>query len=421
MTDQLESDLRSLLARRAAAIHPDAAGGEQAVARRLEAGDTAVAEVISLEPPRRRAWLVAAAVLVIAAVGAGTFAATRGDDPDVQTGPVATAPVGRAAILEFRPVMAMGPCAEMGSSAYDVPGAEGTCYALGDVLLGNPLLRAAGVFASFGGIGEAIDGGQTSTSLPEETYGVTLTFTSDGIEQVNALASQCFAREPRCPTGQLAIVVDGEVLSAPTIQQPEFGTDQIDVSGDFTESEAEELAAALQPRPGTGTVTTTTAPGPPTAGDPTVGAALDSPKDVAERVAQQVFGEQYVTMAAQDDGSLTFVTLEGPRGSVVAEVVFDEAAGANRLLRMGPADSSEHPGAVTPSGGLSFTPPDSGELSYVTFDAELEELSSGVVVGVRPGAPTNLGEITVDTRWVAVRLETDDGRVLRWLDSVGGD
>ena len=128
MTDQLESDLRSLLARHAAAIRPDAAGGEQAVARRLEAGDTAVADVISLDPPRRRAWLAAAAVLVVAAVGAGAFAATRGSDSEVRTGPVTTPPAGRVAILELRPVMAMGPCAEMGSSAYDVPGAAGQCY-----------------------------------------------------------------------------------------------------------------------------------------------------------------------------------------------------------------------------------------------------------------------------------------------------
>ena len=76
---------------------------------------------------------------------------------------------------------------------------------------------------------------------------------------------------------------------------------------------------------------------------------------------------------------------------------------------------------MTTEGDLSFTPPIAGELSYTALDAELEKLSSGVFVGVVPGTPTGLGEIPADTRWVAVRLVTEDGQVLRWFDSVGGD
>ena len=60
----------------------------------------------------------------------------------------------------------------------------------------------------------------------------------DGIDQFNAIAAQCSPPSETCPTGQLAIVLDSVVQSAPTIQQPSFNADGIAITGDFTESEA---------------------------------------------------------------------------------------------------------------------------------------------------------------------------------------
>jgi len=68
----------------------------------------------------------------------------------------------------------------------------------------------------------------------------------DGIAEFNAMASECFSRQATCPSGQLAIVLDSVVVSAPTIQQPSFERDQIQISGSFTESEAKDLALVLR-------------------------------------------------------------------------------------------------------------------------------------------------------------------------------
>ncbi len=68
----------------------------------------------------------------------------------------------------------------------------------------------------------------------------------DGIGRFNRVAAMCFDRAETCPTSQLAIVLDGRVLSAPMIQLPEFERDQIQISGDFDEQSANALAASLR-------------------------------------------------------------------------------------------------------------------------------------------------------------------------------
>lgn len=68
----------------------------------------------------------------------------------------------------------------------------------------------------------------------------------DGIDAFNAIATSCFSKAATCPTGQLAIVLDSEVKSAPTIQQPSFQADEIQISGTFSESEAKDLALVLR-------------------------------------------------------------------------------------------------------------------------------------------------------------------------------
>jgi preprotein translocase subunit SecD len=70
---------------------------------------------------------------------------------------------------------------------------------------------------------------------------------ADGIGLFNTAAAQCYNRESACPSGQLAIVLDGRVISAPTIQTPSFQADQIQITGGpFTEREAKDLATSLK-------------------------------------------------------------------------------------------------------------------------------------------------------------------------------
>jgi preprotein translocase subunit SecD len=67
-----------------------------------------------------------------------------------------------------------------------------------------------------------------------------------GIDLFNSIAAQCNPPSQTCPTGQLAIVLDSVVKSAPTIQQPSFAADEIEISGSFSESEAKNLALVLR-------------------------------------------------------------------------------------------------------------------------------------------------------------------------------
>ena len=68
---------------------------------------------------------------------------------------------------------------------------------------------------------------------------------SEGEGKWNALANECFSKASTCPTGQIAIVLDGTVISAPVVQTNNF-SGSVQISGDFTESEARDLAKILE-------------------------------------------------------------------------------------------------------------------------------------------------------------------------------
>jgi preprotein translocase subunit SecD len=62
----------------------------------------------------------------------------------------------------------------------------------------------------------------------------------------NALSTRCFNKDATCPTGQIAIALDGEVISAPVVQQAVFTGGNVQISGNFTEAEARDLAKILE-------------------------------------------------------------------------------------------------------------------------------------------------------------------------------
>jgi protein-export membrane protein SecD/preprotein translocase SecF subunit len=68
----------------------------------------------------------------------------------------------------------------------------------------------------------------------------------DAIDSFNAIAAQCNSGAETCPTKQLAIVLDSEVVSAPTISQPSYKRDQIQITGSFSQKEAKDLALVLR-------------------------------------------------------------------------------------------------------------------------------------------------------------------------------
>jgi preprotein translocase subunit SecD len=96
------------------------------------------------------------------------------------------------------------------------------------------------------GTGEVFERGSAEPTLdPSQGWGVSVDLRSgEGQDTWNNLASQCFSGAPTCPTQRLAIVLDGVIQSAPTVQQPNF-TDAVSITGNFTQGEAEELSSVL--------------------------------------------------------------------------------------------------------------------------------------------------------------------------------
>lgn len=68
---------------------------------------------------------------------------------------------------------------------------------------------------------------------------------ANGEDKWNLLAAQCFQKASTCPTGQIAIVLDGVVISAPVVQTANF-SGSVQISGDFKEAEAKDLAKVLE-------------------------------------------------------------------------------------------------------------------------------------------------------------------------------
>ena len=112
---------------------------------------------------------------------------------------------------------------------------DGAVYRLGPVAL----------------LGDAVQ--SASSGLQGTQWAVSLVFHggADGIDKFNEIASQCYSGQPTCPAvggqqGQLAIVLDDQILSAPTIEQPSFDRDSISISGSFDQDSADALAVALR-------------------------------------------------------------------------------------------------------------------------------------------------------------------------------
>jgi len=87
-------------------------------------------------------------------------------------------------------------------------------------------------------------GGADSEFAQGEGYGVNLDLTESGLEKFNQLAGEAFPKPP--PQNSVAIVLDGVVQSAPAFQQPTFDQNGVLISGDFSRTEADDLARLLR-------------------------------------------------------------------------------------------------------------------------------------------------------------------------------
>ena len=72
----------------------------------------------------------------------------------------------------------------------------------------------------------------------------------EGIDLFNEVSRRCHGRDLSCPTGQVAIELDNEVVSAPAVQADSaffapFERSSITISGGFSEQEARDVALVL--------------------------------------------------------------------------------------------------------------------------------------------------------------------------------
>lgn len=136
--------------------------------------------------------------------------------------PTATAPPES---VSFRPVLAAQPPSP--GAQDDLPSLD----QLGQVALdGNGIVRATATPSS---------SGDEWAVQPELASGAI------GIDAFNAIAASCVALGDACPTGQVALVVDGEVVTAPTIQTATFEVDEIVITGNWDRAQAEDVARMI--------------------------------------------------------------------------------------------------------------------------------------------------------------------------------
>ncbi len=193
-------------------------------------------------------------VLVVGSVVAGLGACSaddQGDDcssgalcglPGTSTVPGRLEPVD----LQMRPVLSVDP-----ASIADNPCPTDLPVPAPTEIVVSPGCTD-GVIDFLYGLGPAaLDGSAFESARAVESQGgwlvnPVLKQGATGIDLFNATAAHCAAKDETCPTGQLAIVIDGVVISAPTIQQARFEADQIQIMGPpFTEAQATALAADI--------------------------------------------------------------------------------------------------------------------------------------------------------------------------------
>ena len=116
-------------------------------------------------------------------------------------------------------------------------------------LLLGPVPLLADQTANPGGrvTGEIVSGAdaQLRGTPPTWLVSVDLRGGSPGADDFNALANTCFFQQADCPTGRIAIAIDGRVESAPSVNNPDLGS-SISITGSFSEGEAKDLALVLR-------------------------------------------------------------------------------------------------------------------------------------------------------------------------------
>jgi preprotein translocase subunit SecD len=115
-----------------------------------------------------------------------------------------------------------------------------------------PLLAGGTCFVGpSGATGEVFNRKSAKVEIDQQTgqWVVVVGLSAAGEAQWNTLASQCYSGAATCPAqaggrGQLAIVLDDVIQSAPSVNAPAF-SGEVSISGAFSEDDARSLASVL--------------------------------------------------------------------------------------------------------------------------------------------------------------------------------
>lgn len=96
------------------------------------------------------------------------------------------------------------------------------------------------------GTGEVFSDNASATVISGRGWGVVVDLRSGakGEDIWNNLATQCYNAQTTCPTKQIAIELDGELMSVATVETPTFNG-SVQISGSFSSSEAKNLARVI--------------------------------------------------------------------------------------------------------------------------------------------------------------------------------
>jgi preprotein translocase subunit SecD len=172
------------------------------------------------------------------ASGSSEPTATSEPGPTTTTQPP-LGPVGPNPVTTYPPTPYGPPPPPTDQTVTEVVSKDGLTCVVGPVELG-PSGQTGGQLFARGSASAVLDQAQG--------WIVTADLTTDGRGTFNQLASACFTRQQNCPIGQLAIVLDGVVQSAPQVEAASY-PNTITISGQgagaFSESEARSLARVL--------------------------------------------------------------------------------------------------------------------------------------------------------------------------------
>ena len=176
-----------------------------------------------------------AALILVSAVALGVSAC--GDRSlDGDTG---TVPSNDVFSVTLRPVITCSPV-ESGITVPTVgnssdPASMAVITIDGESCQLGPTAATGAVFA---------DDAKATLADPEWVVNVGIRPGPAGADLLNVVTAKCYQRVAGCASGQMALVVDGNVVMRASVMAPEFAG-SLQIAGNYTQEQAEALAVAL--------------------------------------------------------------------------------------------------------------------------------------------------------------------------------